>query len=99
LLSEPISAEEAAEMKIVNRILPPDEVLGYAGKQAARFNGLPPGSVRETKRLMKAGWRAVVEKIIADEAQTFGRMLGSAEAKEAFTAFFERRKPDFSRFG
>lgn len=99
LLSEPISAEEAAEMKIVNRILPPDEVLGYARKQAARFGSLPPSSVRETKRLMKAGWRAAVEKIIADEAQTFGRMLGSAEAKEAFTAFFERRKPDFSRFG
>jgi enoyl-CoA hydratase/carnithine racemase len=93
-----MSAEEAAEMHIVNRILPPDEVLAYAQKQAARFNALPPASVRETKRLMKAGWKSVVEKIIVDEAQTFGRMLKSPEAKEAFTAFFERRKPDFSRF-
>ncbi|MGE5337763.1 MAG: enoyl-CoA hydratase [Gemmatimonadota bacterium] len=98
LLSEPISAEEAVEMKIVNRILPPDEVLPYAKKQAARFTALPPASVRETKRLMKSGWKAVVEKTIVDEATTFGRMLGSPEAKEAFTAFFERRKPDFSRF-
>ncbi len=98
LLSEPISAEEAVEMKIVNRILPPDEVLAYARKQAARFAALPPASVRETKRLMKSGWKAVVEKTIVDEATTFGRMLGSPEAKEAFTAFFERRKPDFSRF-
>jgi enoyl-CoA hydratase/carnithine racemase len=54
--------------------------------------------VRETKRLMKAGWKSVTEKIIADEAQTFARMLKSAEAKEAFSAFFERRKPDFSQF-
>lgn len=99
LLGDPLSAEEALEMKIVNRILPPDEVLGYARKQAARFDALPPASVRETKRLMKAGFRSIVEKIIMDEAQTFGRMLGSAEAKEAFTAFFERRKPDFSKFG
>lgn len=98
LLSEPISAEEAFDMKIVNRILPPDEVLGYAKKQAARFNALPPNSVRETKRLMKSGWKALVEKTIVDEATTFGRMLVSAEAKEAFSAFFERRKPDFSRF-
>jgi enoyl-CoA hydratase/carnithine racemase len=74
-------------------------VLAYAQKQAARFNALPPASVRETKRLMKAGWRSAVEKIIVDEAQTFGRMLVSAEAKEAFAAFFERRKPDFSKFG
>lgn len=98
LLGEPMSAEEALEMKLVNRILPPDEVLGYALKQAGRFNNLPPTSVRETKRLMKAGWKSITEKIIADEAQTFSRMLKSAEAKEAFSAFFERRKPDFSRF-
>jgi enoyl-CoA hydratase/carnithine racemase len=98
LLGEPMSAEEALEMKLVNRILPPNEVLDYAIKQARRFNNLPPTSVRETKRLMKAGWKSVTEKIIADEAQTFARMLKSAEAKEAFSAFFERRKPDFTQF-
>lgn len=98
LLGDPISAEEALEMKIANRILPPAEVLAYAQKQAARFNALPPASVRETKRLMKVGWKTVVERIIMDEAQTFGRLLGSPEAREAFTAFFERRKPDFSKF-
>lgn len=98
LLSEPISAEEAAEMQIVNRILAPGEVLAHAKRQAARFNQLPPLSVRETKRLLRAGWAAAVEKTIGDEAQSFGRLLASPEAKEAFTAFFERRKPDFSRF-
>jgi 1,4-dihydroxy-2-naphthoyl-CoA synthase len=36
--------------------------------------------------------------LIAEEAKSFGKMLGSAEAKEAFSAFFERRKPDFSQF-
>ena len=56
LLADPISAEEALEMKIVNRILPPNEVLDYAVRQAERFNKLPPASVRETKRLMKASW-------------------------------------------
>jgi enoyl-CoA hydratase/carnithine racemase len=99
LLGEPLSAEQALEMGIVNRILPPAEVLPFAQKQAQRFNGLPPTSVRETKRLMKSGWKSITEKVIADEAQTFSRLLRSEEAKEAFTAFFERRKPDFSRFG
>jgi enoyl-CoA hydratase/carnithine racemase len=98
LLAEPISAEEALEMKIVNRILPPGEVPDFAIRQAERFNALPPASVRETKRLMKAGWRAMTEKLIVDEAKTFEKLLRGAEAKEAFTAFFERRKPDFSRF-
>jgi enoyl-CoA hydratase/carnithine racemase len=98
LLADPISAEEALEMKIVNRILPPGEVLDYAVRQAERFNELPPASVRETKRLMRSGWKALTEKIIVDEAKSFGAMLRSAEAKEAFTAFYERRKPDFSKF-
>jgi enoyl-CoA hydratase/carnithine racemase len=98
LLAEPISAEEALEMKIVNRILPPGEVLDYAVRQAERFNALPPGSVRETKRLMKTSWRAITEKLIVDEATSFGKLLRSAEAKEAMSAFFDRRKPDFSQF-
>ena len=98
LLADPISAEEASEMKIVNRILPPSEVLDYAVRQAERFNKLPPASVRETKRLMKASWKSITEKIIVDEAKSFGAMLLKPEAKEAFTAFYERRTPDFSRF-
>lgn len=98
LLGDPMSAEEALEMKLVNRILPPAEVLAYAQRQAARFNALPPGAVRESKRLMKSAMRAQVEKLIVEEARSFGRLLTSPEAKEAFTAFFERRKPDFSRF-
>ena len=98
LLAEPISAEEALDMKIVNRILPPGEVLDYAIRQAERFNALPPASVRETKRLMKHSWRSMTEKLILEEAKSFEKMLRSAEAKEAFSAFFERRKPDFSRF-
>ncbi len=97
LLSEPFSAEDALEMGLVNRILPPGEVLEHARKQATRFASLPPTSVRETKRLMKAGWRAVVERAIVDESATFGRLLTSPEAKEAMTAFFARRKPDFTR--
>jgi enoyl-CoA hydratase/carnithine racemase len=98
LLSEPINAEEAIEMHIVNRILPSNEVLAYAKRQAARFTQLPPGSVRETKRLLRAGWKATIERTIAEESQSFARLLSSPEAKEAFTAFYERRKPDFSRF-
>ncbi|MEP6608523.1 MAG: enoyl-CoA hydratase [Burkholderiaceae bacterium] len=98
LLADPISAAEALEMKIVNRVLPRDDVLDYAIKQAERFNRLPPASVRATKRLMRSSWKTLTEKVIVDEATLFGKMLRSAEAKEAFAAFFERRAPDFSSF-
>ena len=98
LLGDPISADEAVEMKIVNRVLPRDDVLKHAIEQAERFNQLPPGSVRATKRLLRSGLRSLTEKVIADEVKAFSAMLRSDEAKEAFTAFFERRKPDFSKF-
>jgi enoyl-CoA hydratase/carnithine racemase len=99
LLGDPISAAEALQMRLINRVLPPAEVLPHAIQQAARFNALPATSVRETKRLMKAGWRAAIDKIMVDEATTFGRLLRGADAKEAITAFLERRKPDFTRSG
>ncbi|MEF9995444.1 MAG: enoyl-CoA hydratase [Burkholderiaceae bacterium] len=98
LLSEPISADEALEMKIVNQVLDDDKVLAHAMAQAQRFVRLPPAAVRETKRLMKAAFRPQLEKLIQEEATSFGRMLKSPEAKEAFTAFLERRKPDWSSF-
>lgn len=98
LLGDPISAEEALEMKIVNRLLPPNEVLAYAQRQALRFVALPPNAVRETKRLMKAKTRAAFDAVFAEEIKSFSQLLGSAEAKESFNAFLEKRKPDFSRF-
>jgi len=97
LLGEPISAEEALEMGLVNRLVPPGQVLEYAMHQARRFRALPPVAVRQTKRLLKAGWRVAVQQAMDGELETFGRLLGSPEAREALSAFLERRKPDFSR--
>jgi len=97
LLGEPASAEEALDMGLVNRILPPAEVLGHARRQCERLAQLAPGALRETKRLLKAGWREAVARTIAEEAGAFGRLLQSVEAREAFSAFLERRPPDFSK--
>ncbi len=97
LFGEPISAEEALDMGLVNRLVPPGQVLEVAMHQARRFRALPPVAVRETKRLLKAGWRNAVHNAMTSEMETFRRLLDSPEAKEALSAFLERRKPDFSR--
>ncbi|HEX4596772.1 MAG TPA: enoyl-CoA hydratase [Burkholderiaceae bacterium] len=93
MLGEPASAEEALEMGLVNRALPPAEVLGYARRQCERLAKLPPNALRETKRLLKAGWRAAIERAISDESAAFARLLVSDEARQAFGAFLERRTP------
>lgn len=98
LLGDPFGAEEAQEMKLVNAILPAAEVLNHARRIAERFNLLPPAAVRETKKLMRRGHAKLVQETIAVEGELFGQRLRSPEAREAFQAFFEKRKPDFSKF-
>ena len=66
---------------------------------AERFNSLPPGAVRESKRLMRRASQAAVLEAIEAEAEVFRLRLSSPEATEAFSAFFQKRKPDFSAFG
>ena len=97
LLGEPFMAEAALEVGLVNRVLPPTEANGYAQAQARKLAAKPISSLVETKRLMKSGQAQLVAKQMAEEGVSFGRMLGEPAAKEAFTAFMERRKPDFSK--
>jgi enoyl-CoA hydratase/carnithine racemase len=98
LLGEPFNGEAAVEMGIANAVLPAAEVVNHARRMAERFNALPPGAVRESKALMRRGQAALVKEQIAVEAEIFGKRLRSPEAQEAFQAFFQKRKPDFSKF-
>lgn len=98
LLGEAFGVQDAFEMGIVAKVLPAAELLAFAHGQAAKLVKLPPASIRTTKALMKRSRAAAVKETIAVENERFSAMLVGAEAKEAFTAFFEKRKPDFSRF-
>lgn len=95
-LGEPMSGTEAHSIGVANKLLPADELLPTARAVAAKLAAQPIGSVIATKRLMRDSEairaRADVESAI------FGQRLSSDEAREAFSAFLERRKPDFSKF-
>jgi enoyl-CoA hydratase/carnithine racemase len=96
LLGEPFTAETALEIGLINRIVPPAEASALAQQQARKLAAKPLSSVIETKRLMKQGLAGQVTERIGLEAQSFGRMLQEPAAKEAFTAFMQKRKPDFA---
>lgn len=98
LLGEAFGAQEAFEMGLITRVLPALELRAFAEQQAAKLVALPAASIRTTKALMKRPRIESIEAAIAAENERFAAMLLAPEAKEAFTAFFEKRKPDFSKF-
>lgn len=98
MLGEPFSAQEALQIGLATRVLPVAELNEFVHQQARKLAALPASSLRETKRLMKGGDKAAVQARMAEEGEVFRCMLQAPEAKEAFKAFFEKRRPDFSQF-
>ncbi len=98
MLGEPFTGADAVECGIANAVLPAGEVMAHARRIAERFNTLPPAAVRETKKLMRRARTSDVPGTIAAESEVFAARLQSPEAKEAFGAFFQKRRPDFSQF-
>lgn len=98
LLGRPFPAAEAVVLGLANAVLPASEVLGYAEKVARMFNALPPGAVRDTKKLLRQGQAAEVKDAIFREAAYFGPRLAGDEAREAIAALIAKRAPDYSKF-
>ena len=96
LLGEPLGPQAAIEAGLVNKVLPAAEVNAFAQQQARKAASKPLSSLLETKRLMKLEQSAEVLRRIDDEGASFRRMLAEPAAKEAISAFLEKRKPDFS---
>jgi enoyl-CoA hydratase/carnithine racemase len=98
LLGEAFSAQEAYDMGLVSRVVPVAELPAFANAQAAKLAALPASSLRVTKSLMRSAQMDAIDARMQEENMHFGSMLAAPEAKEAFAAFFQKRKPDFKQF-
>lgn len=92
LLGQPFTAQKAFEIGLVTEVVAPEDLLAKAESAAAALAALPPESLRLTKKLMKS---APVRERISEEGRLFLERLRSPEAKEAISAFLEKRKPRF----
>jgi enoyl-CoA hydratase/carnithine racemase len=97
VLGEPVNAEKAVNWGIANRIVPAAELHQTARALAAAVAARAPAAVLATKQLMRDE-NGVLARM-GQEGEHFARQLKSAEFKEAFAAFAERRAPDFGKFG
>lgn len=98
LLGDAISGEDAVELGLANEVFEDGECLLRARGQAERLAAQPAAAVRLTKKLMRLAGAATLREQMQVEGKHFDERLGSPEAREAMTAFVEKRKPDFSRF-
>ena len=92
-LGEGVDAPSALAWGLANRVVPLDKLDSEAGALAARLAKQPAGAVSATKRLMRNP--EVLMAQIRSETEQFVARLQTVEAREAFTAFAERRPPDF----
>ncbi len=97
MLAEPFGAEQALDYGFVNGVCAPEEVEGLARSKAMILAAKAPAALRLTKKLMKQAQADLIAATMDAELRVFGEQLQGPEAAEALQAFFEKRKPDFSR--
>src|SRR6202007_2642262 len=96
-LGLPFDAVRAAELGLVTRVVPDQKLLATATETAQKLAEKPAIALRACKRLMRQSSRAPLEQAIKVENVEFSARLHSADTKEAFAAFLEKRPPDFTK--
>jgi enoyl-CoA hydratase/carnithine racemase len=97
LLGAPFDARRAAELGLVTEVVSDKDVLARATETAGKLAAKPAAALQASKKLMKQPFREQIKAAMKAENEEFSTQVRSEDAKEALTAFLEKRKPDFTR--
>jgi enoyl-CoA hydratase/carnithine racemase len=97
LFGLPFDARRAADLGLVTQVVSDQSLLATATETAQKLARKPAGALQASKRLMKRSFREQTRAAIKLENEEFSAQVRSEDAKEALTAFLEKRPPDFSR--
>ncbi|WP_246230288.1 enoyl-CoA hydratase [Bradyrhizobium cytisi] len=97
MLGTPFDARRAAELGLVTEVVSDTDLRARATETARKLAAKPAAALQASKRLMKAPFREQLKAAMKAENEEFSAQVRSEDAKEAFTAFMEKRKPDFAR--
>jgi len=95
--SELISADRALQIGLVNRVVPPGEVMSEALKFANSVLQGAPGAVIQTKRLVEELWATSVKEDVDLALKYHMQARDSAEAREGIAAFNQKRSPNWTK--
>jgi enoyl-CoA hydratase len=96
LTGEPIPAERAAAIGLVNRVVPHGDLLDEARDLARRILRHSPLAVGACLASVTRGINLTIDEGLAVEAAQFGRMAATNDIREGIDAFLERREPQFT---
>jgi enoyl-CoA hydratase len=97
LSGDPIGAEEAHRIGLVNGVFAPAELLAGVKAQALRIVARGPQAVALAKQAVRRGAGLPLHDALLLEADLFGVISSTAEMKEGMAAFLEKRKPSWLR--
>jgi len=97
LLGLPFDAQRALDLGFVTQVVPDQKLLPTATETARTLAAKPAGALQASKRLMKRPFREQLKAAMKAENGEFSAQVRSEDAKEALTAFLEKRRPDFTR--
>ncbi len=95
LFAEVISASDAYQLGLVNRIVPAGEIDDFVAGWAARLAAGPPIAMAMTKRMLNRAFEQSFEQALDDEARCQTVNFGTRDTIEAITAFLQKRDPRF----
>ena len=90
------TGRQALEHGLVNSVVEPDQVEQRARVLAAEIAGRAPLAVRATKRLLVDALHEAVEQAMARETEALVALCETADMREGFAAFREKRPASFS---
>jgi enoyl-CoA hydratase/carnithine racemase len=97
LLGTPFDAGRAAALGLVTEVVSDKDALARATDTARKLAVKPAAALQASKRLMKHPFREQIKAAMKAENEEFSVQVRSEDAKEALTAFLEKRKPDFTK--
>ncbi|KAA0917958.1 crotonase/enoyl-CoA hydratase family protein [Dietzia sp. ANT_WB102] len=96
LTGDRVTAEQAAEWGLVNRVVDPDALMGAARELAARVAKNPPHAVRMAKRLLRESQHQSLESLLELSATMQALAHHTEDHREALAAFGEKRPGNFT---
>jgi 2-(1,2-epoxy-1,2-dihydrophenyl)acetyl-CoA isomerase len=95
LTAHKVSADEALQLGLVNRVVPAQDLVAETTAVARRFASLPARGIALTKRLLNQSYDNTLEQQL--EAEAFAQETAglTEDHYEGVVAFIEKRKPDF----